>query len=77
MQAIEFESKIHNGLIYLPSECHQRAGKLVRAIVLEKDTSTTMLKIRRSPHPAIAGKGKTIGDLIAPVVDKNDWACLK
>jgi hypothetical protein len=77
MQAIEFESKIHNGIIYLPSECHRWAEKLVRVIVLEKETSTTTLKIRRSPHPAIAGKGKTIGELIAPVVDENDWECLK
>jgi hypothetical protein len=77
MQSIEFESKIHNGIIHLPSECHQWAEKLVRVIVIEKDSSTTTLKRCRSPHPAIAGKGKTIGDLIEPVVDENDWECLK
>lgn len=77
MQSIEFESKIHNGIIHLPSECHQWAEKLVRVIVIEKDISTTTLKRCRSPHPAIAGKGKTIGDLIEPVVDENDWECLK
>ncbi|MBF0192443.1 MAG: hypothetical protein HQL99_15090 [Magnetococcales bacterium] len=32
---------------------------------------------QRRPHPAIAGKGRTLGDLIAPIVDESDWECLK
>ena len=32
---------------------------------------------KRRPHPAIAGKGRTIGDLVAPVVDEEDWDCLQ
>lgn len=32
---------------------------------------------RRSPHPAIAGKGKTLGDLVSPVIADDDWECLK
>ena len=31
----------------------------------------------RVPDPAIAGTGKTVGDLIAPAADENDWECLK
>jgi hypothetical protein len=31
---------------------------------------------RRRPHPEIAGKGQTLGDLINPIVDEADWACL-
>jgi len=77
MQAIEFESKIHNGIIHLPSECRQWEKKTVRVIILEKENATTTNKPRRTPHPAIAGKGKTIGDLIAPIVDERDWECLK
>lgn len=26
---------------------------------------------------AIAGKGKTLGDLVSPIVDLEDWECLK
>ncbi|MDB9313846.1 hypothetical protein PN462_12105 [Spirulina sp. CS-785/01] len=26
---------------------------------------------------AIAGKGKTLGDLVSPIVDEEDWECLK
>jgi hypothetical protein len=32
---------------------------------------------RRRPHPDIAGKGRTLGDLVSPVVDDGDWECLK
>jgi hypothetical protein len=32
---------------------------------------------KRRPHPAIAGKGRTLGDLVAPVVDAGDWDCLQ
>jgi hypothetical protein len=31
---------------------------------------------RLQPHPDIAGKGQTLGDLVAPIVDDNDWECL-
>jgi hypothetical protein len=72
MPSIEFESKIHNGIIHLPTDCHQWAEKTVRVIVIEKDISSTSLKPCRSPHPAIAGKGRTIGDLIKPIVDEPE-----
>ncbi|MFM8444536.1 MAG: hypothetical protein ACKN9W_14515 [Methylococcus sp.] len=32
---------------------------------------------RRRPHPEIAGKGRTLGDLTEPLVDETDWECLK
>lgn len=32
---------------------------------------------RRKPHPEIAGKGRTLDDLIGPLVAENDWECLK
>ena len=34
-------------------------------------------KTKRRPHPSIAGKGKTVGDLVSPIVDESDWECLK
>lgn len=30
---------------------------------------------RRRPHPDIAGKSKTLGDIVAPVVEEGDWQC--
>jgi hypothetical protein len=28
---------------------------------------------RRTTSPVIAGKGKTLGDLVSPIVDEYDW----
>ena len=33
--------------------------------------------VRRSPPKSIAGKGKTLGDLISPLINEADWECLK
>lgn len=44
--------------------------------VLEENPPTKAIK-RRVPPASIAGKGKTIGDIISPIVDEQDWECLK
>jgi hypothetical protein len=32
---------------------------------------------RRTTSALIAGKGKTLGDIVSPIVDEQDWKCLK
>lgn len=32
---------------------------------------------RRTTSTLIAGKGKTVGDIVSPIVDDRDWECLK
>lgn len=32
---------------------------------------------RRTPPPSIAGGGQTLGDIVSPIVDEEDWECLK
>jgi hypothetical protein len=32
---------------------------------------------RRAPSAAIAGKGKTLGDIVSPIVPEADWDVLK
>lgn len=32
---------------------------------------------RRFPVPSLAGKAKTLGDIVSPMVDEADWECLK
>ena len=31
----------------------------------------------RTTSALIAGKGKTVGDIVSPIVDEQDWECLK
>lgn len=44
--------------------------------VLEENPSPQAIK-HRQPSAVIAGKGKTLGDIISPIVDEDDWECLK
>jgi hypothetical protein len=32
---------------------------------------------RRTTSSLIAGKGRTLGDIVSPIVDEQDWKCLK
>jgi hypothetical protein len=34
-------------------------------------------KTRRTPSDRIAGKGRILGDIVAPVVSESDWDVLK
>ena len=54
----------------LPPNCQ------VEAIFIVLNESI-LLPIKRRPSPVIAGQGKTLGDLIAPIVSEEDWECLK
>ena len=45
----------------------------IELIALTLDDDTPMQRNKRTPHPAIAGKGKTVGDLIEPIVDESEW----
>jgi len=33
--------------------------------------------IRRFPLPTLAGKARTLGDIVSPMLDEGDWECLK
>jgi hypothetical protein len=44
----------------------------VELIVLTVDEERAPIKKRRRPHPEIAGKGTTIGDLVQPVAHESD-----
>ena len=46
----------------------------VEVIALTVDEDLPSATTRRKPSPAIAGKGRTLGDLIAPIVDEADWS---
>ncbi|MGL5058696.1 MAG: hypothetical protein ACRC62_01845 [Microcoleus sp.] len=47
-----------------------------RAIVTVLEETVPRVK-HRTPAAAIAGKARILGDLVSPVVDEQDWECLK
>jgi hypothetical protein len=62
-------------VIELPDSFVNHRVELI-ALTVDEDPPATP-KQRRKPHPAIAGKGKTLGDLVEPLLDESDWECLK
>lgn len=58
-------------LIELPQSFVNRRVEII-ALTVDDAPATTVA--RRRPSPAIARKGKTLGDLIAPIVDAADWS---
>jgi hypothetical protein len=46
----------------------------VEIIALTVDEDSVAAPAIRRPQPALAGKGRTLGDLISPIVDPEDWA---
>ena len=68
------EVKQRQVLIELPESFVNHQVELIALTVDELPPEPAR---KRRPHPAIAGKGRTIGDLVAPVVDEADWDCLR
>lgn len=69
-----YEGIFDNGQIkWLSSE--PKVSK-ARVIVTILDDNTPPVK-RRTPPASIAGKGRTLGDLVHSLIEEQDWECLK
>lgn len=67
-----YEALYENGQIkWLTDKPDIKTARIIITILEE-----TAPPQRRTPPAAIAGKAKTIGDLIAPIVPEADWECL-
>lgn len=54
------------------------APKVSKARVIVTILADTEPRVtRRTPPASIAGKGKTLGDLVSPMIEESDWECLK
>lgn len=62
-------------VIELPESFINHRIELIALTVDEETPSST--PTRRRPHPDVAGKGKTLGDIVSPIVEEEDWECLK
>jgi hypothetical protein len=70
-----YEATYENGQIKWLSE--QPKITSARIIVTIPEETKPQIKRRRFPIPDMAGKGRTLGDIVSPIVDEEDWECLK
>ena len=72
---MQYEALYENGQIkWLTEKPPLNSARIMISIIEE---ITTQPQKRRQPSPLIAGKGKTLGDLVNSLVNEQDWECLK
>ncbi len=69
-----YEAILENGQMkWVADQPNVQSARVIVTILEE----TTPRSPRRTAAPAIAGQGKTLGDLVSPIIDEQDWECLK
>jgi len=69
-----YEATYENGQIKWLSEQPEITSARVIVTILEEPNPQIK---RRFPVPDMAGKVKILGDIVSPIVDEEDWECLK
>jgi hypothetical protein len=70
-----YEATLENGQIRCLGERPKVA--VARIIVTVLTDEVAPMTKRRTAPASIAGKGRTLGDIVSPIVDEQDWDCLK
>lgn len=65
----------HGQIKWLGDEPPVEAARVI--VTMLPPLERTTQKNRRVPSPRIAGKGKILGDIAAPVIPESDWNVLK
>jgi hypothetical protein len=72
-----YQAVYENGhVIWLTEQPEVSSASIIVTILPENVTGATPVK-RRVPPASMAGKVKILGDLVSPIVDEEDWQCLK
>lgn len=61
-------------LKWLNEEPQVATARIIVTIIEEEKTFSFK---RRTPPSFISGKAKIQGDIVSPIVDEEDWECLK
>ena len=69
-----YEAIFENGQVKWLTDEPKISSARVIVTILEDTTPPTR---RRTPPDSIAGKGRTLGDLVSSVIEEQDWECLK
>lgn len=72
---MQYEALYENGQIKWLTEKPPINSARIRISIVEE--IPILPQKRRQPSRLIAGKGKTLGDLVSPIVNEQDWECLK
>ena len=51
--------------------------KETRAIIMIEEDNPISSRPKRTTPAHLIGRGKTLGDIVSPIVDSDDWECLK
>ena len=65
----------HGQIKWLGDKPPVEAARVIVTMLPQLERTTP--QDRRAPSPRIAGKGKILGDIVAPVIPESDWNVLK
>ncbi|MEP0924838.1 hypothetical protein [Leptolyngbya sp. ST-U4] len=69
-----YEAIYENGQVkWLKEQPEIKTARIIVTILEESEVPMN----RRTPPASIAGKGRTFGDLVNPIVPEEDWECLR
>ncbi len=69
-----YEAILENGQVkWLKDVPKVSKAHVIVTILAESEPQT----LRRTAAASIAGKGKTLGDLVSSLIEEEDWECLK
>lgn len=67
-----YEATLNHGQVqWLHDQPNIESARIIVTIMEEFKPRT-----KRKPPVSIAGKSKTLGDIISPITDERDWECL-
>ena len=69
-----YEANYENGQIKWLSEQPEITSARIIVTIIEEPKPQIK---RRFPIPEMASKVKILGDIVSPIVDEEDWECLK
>ena len=72
-----YEAVYENGRVTWLTDQPQVSSARIIVTVLPEDIQNKVPLKRRIPPAAMAGKVKILGDIVSPIVDEEDWECLK
>jgi len=77
MEAVRRIAQVKNGMLTLsmPESFNELEVEVI--VLPSAGTAISPTPIVPRPSPAIAGKGRILGDIMAPAVPEDDWNVLK